>query len=402
MEKNESLEDRVQRGLREAATNILQGIPKILMGMKDVLAGVSQWGDEKLFQMRILVEAWGIDAIVRLVGLSDDPALDPGITYGKASKIFKKLDQGEDIFSNLLALTNDNESIETLLKIWFLYLRINIEIPRRLKSRKIGMKFFKFINRGFIKESYQKLIDDLTDQTGKQLRAGIRKSKKFVRLPEETLNFLIPMSWRTLDRKGQITIEYSDRFKEFIERLKPEKHESFKENYSILKDKRPLNNPAWDNLAPRMLAVMTGLLQASLPMLCGETERIPFNIYNKYRTESRRQKVERNEVSLSILDDYNRDDGKKERDKKDIENTFKLIFEQKEREWNPDNQIEKLKEMIKTQSLSKGEKRIINLILQPNYKESAKQKDLAKLINRTPRTIQRDIKSLKSKLRQPS
>ncbi len=56
MEKDETLDDRVQRRLRQAVTNILQEIPEILMGMKDGLDGVSQWSDERVFSERFFVQ----------------------------------------------------------------------------------------------------------------------------------------------------------------------------------------------------------------------------------------------------------------------------------------------------------------------------------------------------------
>jgi hypothetical protein len=126
MLRDETLEDKVQKRLREAGRNILQGIPQILGGMKDVLEEVGQWDDEKLFAERVFVEMNGVDAIVRLSGDSCKDFDHALVLYDWASKNFREFDP--EFLTNLFALTNDNESITILLRIWFLYLRIRNEI----------------------------------------------------------------------------------------------------------------------------------------------------------------------------------------------------------------------------------------------------------------------------------
>ena len=171
MEKDKSLEDRIQRRLREAAMAILEGIPKILMGMKDELDRVAQWPDEKLFTGQVVLQMQGIDTIVRLSGDCKD--LDHAVVlFGWAWQKFRDFDP--EFLLNLFALTNDGESIAMLLRLWFLDLRIHDEIGERLRNRKISVKVLDWLKGGY---NDRTKIDALLNQTRKQINLSVKAGR---------------------------------------------------------------------------------------------------------------------------------------------------------------------------------------------------------------------------------
>lgn len=85
------------------------------------------------------------------------------------------------------------------------------------------------------------------------------------------------ISQAELDRqefRGEIFLKYANWFNEFMKKLERKRFVPTEMSYSFLKEKRPLNNPAWDDFAPRALNCFLNFLKPSLPMLTGKTEYI--------------------------------------------------------------------------------------------------------------------------------
>lgn len=311
-------ENNPPKVLREVQKYLAGRNLKILAGLKDYFREIDQWSDEELLRMRMLVDMWGIDTIVRLLDLCKDPDLDPMIAYSQASKIFGNLDF--ESFMKLNVYKSDTESIRILTTVWFLFIRIEIEIRKRLKSpkRKIGLKLLTFLHRF----GSSRAIDDLLNQTRKQ----IKQSRKKIPLYPEMTNVLqalnpkgaqyknsllkkkmIPKSQLDAEEyRHDVILKYCDWYRQFIRKLNPDELNPYKQGYSILKKKYPLNNPTWDDSAPLMLWGITQLLKANLPMFCGETEKIPLKIRDSFKTRFRR--LPKKELE-SLHDEIQTEDG---------------------------------------------------------------------------------------------
>ena len=295
-------------------------------------------GEELLFTYGVL-HFWCMDAILRLAQKSapKNDSIDWPYTLRQLSLSIRRFDL--DLLVRVAIKSQDLPSVLDLVRIWVCRQEYRREIFRRLDVYRLSRPLLKYLR----KNSGIRELADLLSVTRSQIEAWIRTRKiKNIPLAKKKVSKSLELHFNS-SHQNESSVKILSKLPEQLQDIRSESllviHELCQQCKDALADheidqieiesgqsfdgplwirdgeildvssnpimqRHPFENPMWDQKLHAYLLIDINIgLKRLLPLIDGSLEITPLKVYDRRRTEDRREMKEANYISYDELHD---------------------------------------------------------------------------------------------------